>query len=144
MKTIEDVKAEWGMVPTENWTKETRSDFTIIYSNRLKKGDELTQEKIDQIIADYPNQHERASIVIKKSKATEYVELPDSIAEYLLKQHLLQAEMTQFKNKIEDAIREAEAFADKHELSFNLYPTYGMGGEYNGQTNEWEPSSQNC
>ncbi|UQS94147.1 hypothetical protein ABNavy71_070 [Acinetobacter phage AB-Navy71] len=45
---------------------------------------------------------------------------------------------------IRDAIHEAEAFADKHELDFYIQPAYGMGGTYDGETGEWHPSSQDC
>ena len=44
--------------------------------------------------------------------------------------------------EIEDKIEEAERFADKHELGFGLYTSYGMGGHY--EEGEWTSSSANC
>lgn len=50
-----------------------------------------------------------------------------------------------------NALNEAEAFADEHGLDFHISPEYGMGGTYYGEGHEytwaeqgWNPSSQSC
>ena len=49
------------------------------------------------------------------------------------------------------ALSEAQSIADAHKLSFEFSPAYGMGGWYEGDTEErdgfndgWMPSSQSC
>ncbi|MGZ8887959.1 MAG: hypothetical protein ACXW1D_00205 [Halobacteriota archaeon] len=42
------------------------------------------------------------------------------------------------------ALRKAEAFADTHSLDFRFSPEYGMGGYYDGEEGQWNPSSQSC
>jgi hypothetical protein len=59
--------------------------------------------------------------------------------------------------EIHRLIAEAEAFADLHQISFHLRPSFGVGGMYSPQTPEddnlaswnpssggWLPSNQNC
>jgi hypothetical protein len=45
--------------------------------------------------------------------------------------------------KFELALTEAESIADKYGLSFNIYPSYGMGGSYSSEDG-WTSSSNNC
>jgi hypothetical protein len=45
--------------------------------------------------------------------------------------------------KFELALSEATQIADKYDLSFSIYPTYGMGGTYEGDYG-WTSSSNNC
>ena len=49
------------------------------------------------------------------------------------------------------AVREAEAFADEHQLGFSFDISYGMGGYYTGATERadpyedgWSASSNSC
>ena len=53
-------------------------------------------------------------------------------------------EMARLKSTIDDAINAAEVFADKYNLDFRINPAYGMGGRYDGEEGEWNPSSQSC
>lgn len=55
-----------------------------------------------------------------------------------------QKRMDELDEAISKAIAEAEAHAYKHNLSFDIYPAYGMGGYYNGEEGEWHPSSEGC
>ncbi len=41
-------------------------------------------------------------------------------------------------------IAECEQLAQETGASFDFQVSYGMGGSYNGETSEWESSSQNC
>ena len=52
--------------------------------------------------------------------------------------------MDELDTAIRKAIAEAEAHADKHNLSFDIYPAYGMGGHYDGEEGKWYPSSESC
>lgn len=52
--------------------------------------------------------------------------------------------MRELEKVIQAAIDEAESFADRHDLSFRIYPEYGMGGIYDGEEGVWYPSSANC
>lgn len=52
--------------------------------------------------------------------------------------------MKELVRKIESAFAEAENFADENDLGFNIYPTYGMGGYYDGEEGQWYPSSESC
>jgi hypothetical protein len=45
--------------------------------------------------------------------------------------------------KFELALAEAQSIADKYGLSFNIYPSYGMGGTYYSEDG-WTSSSNNC
>jgi hypothetical protein len=61
---------------------------------------------------------------------------------------LLSAKVEEFKK----VLAEAEAIADEHELRFDIYPAYGMGGTYEGgepksswnYNHGWNPSSESC
>lgn len=57
---------------------------------------------------------------------------------------VFEARMAELKSAINDAITEAEDYADKHNLGFNLCPAYGMGGYYDGEEGGWHPSSEGC
>lgn len=52
--------------------------------------------------------------------------------------------MAELDKVISNAIAEAEAHADKHNLEFDIYPAYGMGGRYDGEEGKWYPSSESC
>ncbi len=52
--------------------------------------------------------------------------------------------LSKLVDEFESKLAEAESLADKHNLTFNIYPTYGMGGQYNGEAGEWNPSSESC
>lgn len=52
--------------------------------------------------------------------------------------------MAELDKAISNAIAEAEAHADKHNLEFDIYPAYGMGGRYDGEEGIWYPSSESC
>lgn len=56
----------------------------------------------------------------------------------------LQAELGELVKQAEIALVEAERFADKHGLDFSFSPAYGMGGYYDGEEGEWNPSSESC
>ena len=54
-------------------------------------------------------------------------------------------EMKKLVDEVEQVLRKAESFADKHNISFYFCPEYGMGGSYDGEEQQWYPSSsQNC
>lgn len=55
-----------------------------------------------------------------------------------------QALLSQKVNEAYDALTEAQQIADEHGLSFSFSPEYGMGGYYDGEDAEWNPSSQSC
>jgi serine phosphatase RsbU (regulator of sigma subunit) len=76
-----------------------------------------------------------------------YTEEKRIAEEAKLEKQRLNAELSVLVQAFENALSEAEAFADKHKLSFSIYPAYGMGGQYYGCTNNedgWMPSSQGC
>lgn len=52
--------------------------------------------------------------------------------------------MAELDKAISNAIAKAEAHADKHNLEFDIYPAYGMGGRYDGEEGKWYPSSESC
>lgn len=56
----------------------------------------------------------------------------------------LQAELAALVQAAYAALGEAESFATEHKLDFNFSPEYGMGGYYDGDEGEWNPSSQSC
>lgn len=60
------------------------------------------------------------------------------------REDIAKAELEEKVNAFHTALAEAEAIANKHNLSFNIYPAYGMGGTYDGEEGEWSPSSQGC
>lgn len=53
-------------------------------------------------------------------------------------------ELKKIVGLINKHLEEAEKIANKHELSFSIYPEYGMGGTYDGSEGRWYPSSQSC
>lgn len=62
----------------------------------------------------------------------------------------LQQELDTLVSSAKKSLHDAEAFANKHGLSFYFEPSYGMGGEYIGgevgpyDQQGWNPSSQSC
>lgn len=52
--------------------------------------------------------------------------------------------LAELTSQIRSSIREAEAFAIEHKLDFSLDIAYGMGGYFDGDEGEWNPSSQSC
>ncbi len=56
----------------------------------------------------------------------------------------LQQELAALVLTAKEALWAAERFADKHNLDFHFSPEYGMGGRYDGEAGEWNPSSQSC
>lgn len=69
------------------------------------------------------------------------------------------AKLAELTKNIQNAIEEAEKFADEHDLDFGISPAYGMGGHYYGKNTEerkeyeeyngddnggWRASSQGC
>lgn len=53
-------------------------------------------------------------------------------------------ELAKLVRQVESSIRDAEAFAIEHKLDFSLRTAYGMGGYFDGDEGEWNPSSQSC
>lgn len=53
-------------------------------------------------------------------------------------------EMSRLKSEIDAAIYEAEKHANKYNLNFRINPACGMGGYYDGEEGEWNPSSRSC
>ena len=43
-----------------------------------------------------------------------------------------------------EALYSATCLADEYEMSFSFSPEYGMGGYYDGEEGNWNPSSQSC
>lgn len=70
--------------------------------------------------------------------------LDDKTVERIVHENTGRNLMAEAKAKLINAFSEAEAVADKYELSFSIDPAYGMGGTYDGEDGEWCPSSQSC
>lgn len=45
---------------------------------------------------------------------------------------------------VKEALTAACEYAREHQLSFYFSPTYGMGGDYEGDARGWSPSSGSC
>lgn len=63
-------------------------------------------------------------------------------AENLLQVDEYQEELDRIVKKFECELEKAQKLATEKNLSFSIYPSYGMGGEFSN--GEWYPSSESC
>lgn len=105
--------------------------------------DEMTKR-----ILNYVNQYFMSLIRLKSARPITdtgvSIAMSHEQADQFAKRKNGEAELEEKVSAFESALAEAERIADLHGLEFNIYPAYGMGGSYNGQTGDWSPSSESC
>lgn len=52
------------------------------------------------------------------------------------------AKIAELTDKAYEMVKEAERIADANEVGFSFDVAYGMGGYYDGEEGEWNPSSR--
>lgn len=68
----------------------------------------------------------------------------DRLVHEMTKQQAVAA-IAEAVQKAQDALSQAEIISDQHNLGFHFDPgVYGMGGYYDGESGEWNASSQSC
>ena len=53
-------------------------------------------------------------------------------------------QISKLVNEAFEAISQAEGIACEHNVGFSFDLTYGMGGYFDGETGDWNPSSLSC
>jgi hypothetical protein len=56
----------------------------------------------------------------------------------------IKEEMKRLVYEAEAKLVEAERFAEENKIGFSWEPAYGMGGWYDGEEQQWYPSSESC
>lgn len=150
--TLENVKANNFIKPAEylldshHWKPEKTR-----IGHGFKVGTKITEDVINQIVTLMESNHglfldwiTNKAVEVVYGKECNSIPLSDKLAEFLLKHLQAEKALSEAEAEFEAALNKAMAICDKHDLSFDICPAYGMGGVYHGSTGEWSPSSQSC
>lgn len=160
VKTREDIAKEWFIPPYSVLVKQRYSwNKAESYIPGVAPGSDSTDPKIIDLIDAFLKSVDNQEDVMSHDDLNgnkRWIEnhgqeaydnrlpLSEDLITKLVNDSIAEAELEEKVNAFNTALAEAEAIANKHNLTFNIYPAYGMGGTYDGEEGEWSPSSQSC
>lgn len=124
-------------IPVSRWMAQA---YPMILSENQT---ELTEEQHKQM-TDLLNEQQAGKYKRENLVEDRYItfEISDEEAERYAKHLTAKNKLAKIVSEFEDKLAEAERFADEHNLSFDIYPDYGMGGTYSNGS--WSSSSNSC